>query len=492
MNKKIPIIAFISMILAVFSMLIPLSASAYPEEPKHNAWAVIIGVSEYKRLDDIEGSAESAQELFQLLGPIWGEEHIRILLDSEASKLNIEAAIDWLVSNADASDTVLFYFAGHSEERQPFIAPYDADYYQGLWIDWITQGTLSESLNRLESENVVVILDVCHAGRFETTLSGTGRVVLMSSQADEDSWNSQFDDKGWRGAFSYYLLEALTEFDDADSNRDYELSVEELFSYAEPKTISHTTALDTIQHPVMSDQHSGEITLLMKSIFSVEPELPPDYDILILDNEVYPSDPIELTSAPGSVHDINIPPLVDITTGTRYVFASWSDGDTSVSRTIPRGGVYTANYTIQHQLLIQSAHGEPEGDGWYEAGSNITISVIPSEGRIIRQVFTGWSGDFSGDKPTTELTMDSPKTITANWRTDYTHLYLLVVGGVVLIGGTAVGRRTLARKRRERTVAPAPEEGTTQAPSPVHCTDCGAEIEPGDAFCAKCGKAVQE
>jgi len=491
MNKKIPIIVFISMILAVFSMLIPLSTPVYAEDSEPNAWAVIIGVSEYEKYDDSPGNAESAEELFQILSPIWGEEHIKLLLDSEATKANIEAAIDWLVSNTDTDDTVLFYFAGHGEERQPFIAPYDAD-YTWIWINWITQRTLSKWLSRLESENVVIILDACHAGRFETTLSDSGRVVLMSSQADEDSWNSQFDDKGWRGAFSYYLLEALSEFDDADSNRDYELSVEELFWYAEPETISFTTPLDTIQHPVMSDQYSGEITMLMKSIFSIEPELPPDYDILILDNEAYPSATLELIWAPGSVHDLNIPPLVDTGTGTRYVFASWSDGDTSVSRTISRGGVYTANYTTQHQLLIESAHGEPEGEGWYEAGSTTTISVVSSEGRIIRQVFTGWSGDFSGDKPTAQLIMNSPKTITANWRTDYTHLYLLIVGGVVLIGGITVGTRTLLRKRREKTVAPAPEEGITQPPSTIYCTNCGAEIEPGDAFCTKCGKTVQE
>ena len=181
----------------------------------------------------------------------------------------------------------------------------------------------------------------------------------------------------------------------------------------------------------MSDQYPGELILLMKFIFSIEPELPPDYDILILDNEESPSVPLELTCAPGSLHDLTIPPLVDTGTGTRYVFTSWSDGDTSVSRTISRGGVYTANYATQHQLLIESAYGEPEGEGWYEAGSTITISVAPSEGGIIRQVFTGWSGDFSGDTPTAHLIIDSPKTITANWRIDYTRLYLIIVGSIM-------------------------------------------------------------
>ncbi len=344
MTKKIPIIVFISMILTVFSMLIPLSTPVYAEGSEPNAWAVIIGVSEYEKGDDASGSAKDAEELFQLLSPIWGEEHIKLLLDSEATKANIGAAVDWLVSNADTDDTVLFYFAGHGEEWQPCIAPYDA-YYKRTWI---ASGELSRWLRLLESENVVIILETCHAGRFETSLSDSERVVLMSSPTDEVSWSTPFN-VGWHGVFSYYLLEAFGEFDIADANRDYELSAEELFWYAEPETIWLTTPWDTIQHPVMSDQYPGELILLMKFTFSIEPELPPDYDILILDNEEYPSAPLELTCAPGSVHDLTIPPLVDTRTGTRYVFTSWSDGDTSVSRTISRGGVYTANYAIQHQ-----------------------------------------------------------------------------------------------------------------------------------------------
>jgi len=237
--------------------------------------------------------------------------------------------------------------------------------------------------------------------------------------------------------------------------------------------------------------------------------LPSGSEILVLDNKTYSSAPPELTWAPGSVHDLTILSSLDTGSGTRYVFTSWNDGDTSVSRTISHGGVYTANYKTQHQLLIESAYGEPEGqgwydagstatisvtsieepttryiftgwsgdysgdtatasvimdspktittnwrtdylltiesnygesggEGWYESGSTVTISVPPSEGRIIRQVFTGWSGDFSGDAPTASVTMDSPKAITANWRIDYTRLYMLI-GLIVLIAVINVG-----------------------------------------------------
>jgi len=417
------------MLLTVFSMLIPLSTPVYAESSEADAWAVIIGVSNYQKVDDVEGSAESAEALFQLLSPVCGREHIKLLLDSEATERNVKAALEWLVSNADATDTVIFYFAGHGAASGAYIAPYDA-YYTSTWI---SASELSRCLRSLESDSVVIILDTCHAGRFETSLGDSGRVILMSSRADEASWVSRSLSDDWYSVFTYYLVEAIRMFDAADANRNYELSAEELFRYAEPKTISRTSLWDSIQHPVMSDQYPDELTVLAKFVFDVNPDLPRNYDILTLDKQKYSysSLPFELLCAPGSVHDLTAVPQVDTAKGTRYTFASWSDGNRSVSRTISHGGVYRANYKTEHQLVIESAYGEPGGEGWYDAGSTATISVAPSVGTIIRQVFTGWSGDFSGDKPTTQLIMNSPKTITANWRTDYTRLYIVVVGSIL-------------------------------------------------------------
>jgi hypothetical protein len=111
--------------------------------------------------------------------------------------------------------------------------------------------------------------------------------------------------------------------------------------------------------------------------------------------------------------------MIDIGKGTRYVFISWDDGDTSASRTISRAGVYTANYKTQYQLTINSAYGQPQGADWYDSGSTTTISVASVEEGTIRHIFTGWSGDFTGEAGTASVIMNSPKTITANWRTDY-------------------------------------------------------------------------
>ena len=388
------------------------SPPAYPEEPEGKCWAVIIGVSDYQRSEDLRGCAEDAEGLSQLLRPIWGEEHIKLLLNSEATKAKIQAAIEWLAANEGTNDTVLFYFGGHGSKGD--IAPYDAFY-----IDtWTTSRTLNQWLSALDSKRVAIILDTCNPA--SDKLSDSGRVILASCGTDEFGWTAFTAGGDYHLVFSHYLLEAISEFTSADANRDYELSAEEIFRYAEPKTISVTSRFEDTQHPVLSDQYPGELSLLMKFIFKTEPELPMPWNVLVLDDKEYSSVPVELTWAPGSVHNLTVLSPQGAFTHTRYVFTSWNDGDISVSRTISRGGVYTANFKKQYQLLIESAYGKPKGEGWYDAGSTATLKVMSIiEKPATKHFFTGWSGDYSGDAATASVAMDSPKTITAKWRTEY-------------------------------------------------------------------------
>jgi hypothetical protein len=469
-------------------LLVPvqLCLPAYAAADEAECWAVIVGVSNYQKIGDLNYADDNAEELFQLLSPAWGEEHLKLLLDGEATKTEIRRALEWLASNEDANDTVLFYFAGHGDP-QGYIAPCNAYYEQ----TWISSSELSSWLRPLESEKIVIILETCHAGRFETGLSNSGRVVIMASRSDEGAWETSYLENS---VFTYYLLEALSEFGIADDNFDYELSAEEIFHYAEPETVQETSDFEDTQHPQMSDQYSGELSLLVQFVFASEPNLPSGAEALILDNQ-HLSVPVAITWAPGSVHDLTLISPLDTGDGTRYIFSSWNDGNTSVTRTISQGGVYTANYNRQYELRIESAFGETEGQGWYDEGSMATFSAPSSTGLGIRYVFTGWSGDYSGASETASLTMSSPKTVTANWRTDLTQLYIFIAI-LVVAGGAAV--TVLMIRRRKKAVAPARVEDIappTEQPEPRiarFCGRCGNPIQPEDAFCARCGKSLKE
>ena len=105
---------------------------------------------------------------------------------------------------------------------------------------------MSSWLRPLDSERIIIILETCHAGRFEAKLSDSGRVILMACRSDEGAWETSALENS---VFTYYLLEALGEFGIADDNFDYELSAEEIFYYAEPETVWETSDFEETQHP---------------------------------------------------------------------------------------------------------------------------------------------------------------------------------------------------------------------------------------------------
>ena len=85
-----------------------------------------------------------------------------------------------------------------------------------------------------------------------------------------------------------------------------------------------------------------------------------------------------------------------------------------------------------YYIRIESQYGDPKGEDWYNAGSIATFSVTSPEGFIIQQVFVGWSEDSTATTTTATIVMDGPKSVTANWRADYTQLYG-IIGSVVVI-----------------------------------------------------------
>jgi len=158
------------------------------------------------------------------------------------------------------------------------------------------------------------------------------------------------------------------------------------------------------------------------------------------------TDPSDVTSVTGggwfsagaNVQTNEVPQIVAANNGTQYVFKYWEvDGaphqGNPVSLTMNAPHTAVAKYVAQYLLVVNSQYGNPQGGGYYDAGSTAAFSVTSPVGFLIQQVFDHWEGDYSGTSPQGSLMMNGPKTIHAVWRTDYTQLYIVVGAAVIIV-----------------------------------------------------------
>jgi hypothetical protein len=105
-------------------------------------------------------------------------------------------------------------------------------------------------------------------------------------------------------------------------------------------------------------------------------------------------------------------------TGSRYVFASWSDGGAQTHTvTIPSSSTtYTASFTTQYSLTASASPSgggtvSPSGVNWYNSDQIVSVSATASAGYS----FSSWTGDQSGSTNPISLTMSGEKSITGNF-----------------------------------------------------------------------------
>jgi hypothetical protein len=110
---------------------------------------------------------------------------------------------------------------------------------------------------------------------------------------------------------------------------------------------------------------------------------------------------------------------------SRNLFSSWSGDFSSTSTTITvtmnKPVTLQANWVKQYYVTVISPTGSPSGEGWYNAGSVITVGVQPTVQypNSTRMIFNGWSSTTLGNNPTTQITVNSPTSLLAAWKTQY-------------------------------------------------------------------------
>jgi uncharacterized caspase-like protein len=261
--------------------------SATPSGPPRFAqqWGLVIGVGNYQDpgISDLTYTEADAQAFYDFLTGTQGgglqKDHVRFLLNEEATTAAVKAAFRWLIGQAGAEDLVVIYFAGHGGTGEDVTVPPDeADGVDEYLITYDAQKTdlfstavrddeMADWLASFRCDNVVVILDSCFAAgatrsleqtgtragpgnRVFNDLVGSGRLFLAASQEDEFSYE---DAALGHGIFTYYLLRGLGAMEgvttpEADADQDGRVTVEELRVYLEREV----TRAKPQQHPLVT------------------------------------------------------------------------------------------------------------------------------------------------------------------------------------------------------------------------------------------------
>ena len=139
---------------------------------------------------------------------------------------------------------------------------------------------------------------------------------------------------------------------------------------------------------------------------------------IIVDGVTYTA-PQTFTWAVGTSHTVNVASPQAGTAGVQYVYGSWSDGG-AASHTVTGAATattLTANFVTQYSLTTSVS---PAGSGtilpasgWHNAGAVLNVGVSNQAG----YAFSNFSGALTGGANPQSLTMDAPKTVTANFTT---------------------------------------------------------------------------
>lgn len=222
----------------------------------HQTRAVIVGISDYQNISDLEYAHRDAEALAAYLRSSAGgevpDENIRLLLNEKATQMQLAMALDWLQEESQAGDRAYIYFSGHGDvekktaRQRGFLLTYDAPnttYMAGGAFPILFLQDIISELSAEKKVEVILMADACRAGKLAGNAIGGNHVTaeklaesyaneikILSCQKDELSQEGLQWGAG-RGVFSYHLIEGLIGL--ADDSGDGQVSLRELRNYLE-------------------------------------------------------------------------------------------------------------------------------------------------------------------------------------------------------------------------------------------------------------------
>ncbi len=208
-----------------------------------NTYAIIIGISDYKLVPDLQFAHRDARSFEDFLiseaGGSVPRENIETFVNESATRNNVGDAISVIARKAKSGDRVWFFFAGHGDMEDltqienGLLLLHNSPHgnYFGMNDDVLEIIDLKRYLSPLSQRGVemIFIVDACHSGN----LNGGVQGVQQTATALASSWGREYkilscqpnqlslesaEWGGGRGLFSLQLEEAVKGLADSDGN----------------------------------------------------------------------------------------------------------------------------------------------------------------------------------------------------------------------------------------------------------------------------------
>jgi len=287
--------------------------------PIEDKWAVVIGIGDFvdPSIPKLKYSSKDARDFYDyLVDPAQGKfkpDHVRLLLDKNATKINIMDALgdSFLPHAANPKDLVVIYLSTHGSPAGAdirgvnYVVAYDTQ-VRKLFATGIEMNQLLRMIKeRVHTNRIVLVLDTCYSGAgaqlghkgivrtnvdSHAAAQGVGSLVISSSSPDQKAWES---DDLHNSYFTRYFIDALKETGskaDKEGGSGNGINIEQAFNTMRSK-VQSTVLKDKgeVQTPVMAGVFSGP-SLLLSTPPTVNREAPTSL----------PGDGVIASATPGS------------------------------------------------------------------------------------------------------------------------------------------------------------------------------------------------
>jgi hypothetical protein len=236
--------------------------------PQPSAFALVVGVGDYRDIPDPAGARADAERFAQMLETSMGlpAKNILLLTDAHATRSDVLGHATWLKSNVPEGSRIYFYFSGHGtpdvKTGQSYILPHEAT-PEMLADTGIKLSAVLQRLGDSQAKEVLAFVDSCFSGSGGRSVLPKGtrplvpikemakqsRVALFSAAgASQISGNLPDEDAG---LFTHHVLEGVGK-GRADADGNGQVTLAELRNFVQPRVARIAKESSRDQTPQMT------------------------------------------------------------------------------------------------------------------------------------------------------------------------------------------------------------------------------------------------